>query len=124
MSAVLILNTSSWRVFNVPWEKNAASAAEALSIAARESTLLLEILNEFSPHANSGVDLALEFGMNNDPNTAPFSSDINLTLVTLASALLVWPLNTIPFLIKPLNLPKTCCCKDPVSTFKIVLVAE
>ena len=30
MSAVLILNISSWRVFNVPWEKNAASAAGIL----------------------------------------------------------------------------------------------
>ena len=66
----------------------------------------------------------LEFGKKNDPNKAPFSSDINLTLVILACALLVLPLKIIPFLINPLNVPNTCCCKDPVSTFKIVLVAE
>ena len=124
ISAVLILNTSSWSVFNVPLELNDDSATDALSTGDLESTALLDNLNVLVPVLNSGADGKEASGIKNDPINAPFSSLINLTSVTLASAPLVSPRRIIFFPTNPWNVPRTSCCNDPVSTFTIELVAE
>ena len=109
---------------SVPLEVNIDSAVDALSDGLLESTALLDSLNVFVPVLNSGAEVKEASGIKKDPTNAPFSSVINLTSVTLASALLVSPRRIIFLLINPWKFPRTSCCKDPVSTFITELVAE
>ena len=51
---------------------------------------------------------------------APMESEINLTSATVASALLVNPINFMPFLTCPRNWPWTWVARLKVSMFKIV----
>ena len=69
------------------------------------------------------VKLGLPVGIWIDPSNAPNSSEINLTSLTCASALLVSPTSLISLTILPKNLSSDFWFKLPVSTFISVLVS-
>ena len=124
ISAFLIFIISSWTVFSVPSARKLVSAEDTLSSTLRESTELLDNLNVLDPVLNSGADVSVGSGINNDPIAAPFSSATNLTSTTFAIALLVLPVSIIFLAIYPWKSPRTCCCNDAVSILRTEVVAE
>ena len=101
ISAFLTIIISSWTVLRVPSARKLAWHVDALSRGARESVTLLLNLNVLVPVVNSGADVWLGLGINNDPIKAPLSSVINLLSVTVASAPLVRPKSFISLEILP-----------------------
>ena len=108
-------------VINSPLEKKFANAS---LIGNSPSCCWISPLTALIPTLLLPLEkLGLPSGMWSDPCNAPNLSDINLTSLTCASALLVWPTSLISLTIWPKNLSSDFSFKLPVSTFIIVLVS-